>query len=633
MTWEALEDGFAALPDDAARGAALLAAVFAGERPVVAMEPLAAIARHWDGRLRHPGWAQVAAQLETAPDDEGLVAAAAARSLIEGRAAALRWLFGRALAPLRPARHLQALHAVLWRSGLLGPEEAPGFLAACCPDPAAAADEAQAIGRARGLLHLLGFGAGRPMAFHQAVVEEVALPALLAAAAAGQRALAVDLEAQLSLHWLRREESGAHHARWIGRWAPALAACGRAQALPPQPPRPVQGRPALAVVVHQANGLAHVQALLTMLAACARLPSRFHYTVHFLQGHDMAVFDRLQAAGAAVVAHDLPRDAPLADMIDLLALRLRQARVAGVVWLCSPIGLAYAFGRRLAPVQVWWSLKFHPAAAPDADLRLGGFSGQGEAVTVEGIPWRNLPDSIDPQIPADAAARQATLRARFGGGLLLGSLAREEKLADAGFQEAIIAILRQLPGARYLYTGRRDLPEFRARLRSAGCADRAEFLGWVETGVFAGLLDLYLDSFPLGGGLTAMQAMVSGVAPVFLAHPPGAPLAGVLDNVLHRQRHGAAVPPAERTARDALLRDPAGADLLPPLPRVEDYVARAVQLGRDAGLRQAVGAAVARYAAAFLLDHAAPARAFEAALAGLPGLAALMPDGGTARRA
>ncbi|WP_419900201.1 hypothetical protein [Roseomonas sp. USHLN139] len=625
MSWASLARCFGSLPDDRARGDALLAAVFAGERPVVELEALAAVARGWDGRLAHAGWAQVVAQLQrVAADDQGLAAAAAALSLVEGRAAALRWLFGLALSPLRTARQLQALHDVLWQAGLLGAGEAAGFLAACCP-AMEAPDEAQAIGRMRGLLHLLGFSVGRPMAFHQAVVEEVALPALLAAAAAGQRALAVDLEAQLSLHWLRREESGAHHARWIGRWAPALAACGRTQALAPLPPQPVAGRPAVAIVAHQANSLAHVQAMLTMLEACARLPSRFSYAVHFLQGADEAVFARLRAAGIAVVAHGFPRDAPLADMIDVLALRLRQARVAAAVWLCSPIGLAYAFGRRLAPVQVWWSLKFHPPAAPDADLRLGGFAGQGEAVQVEGIPWRNLPGSIDPQIPADAAAQRAALRQNFGPGLLLGSLAREEKLADPDFQDAIIAILRALPGARYLYTGRRDLPAFRDRLQAAGVA--AAFIGWVDTGVFAGVLDLYLDSFPLGGGLTAMQAMVSGVAPVFLAHDPGAPLAGVLDNVLHRQRQGAAVPAAERAARDALLRDADGTDLLPPLRSVEAYVARAVQLGRDDGLRRSVGQAVARYATAFLLDHAAPARAFEAALA------SVIPDAGTVRTA
>ncbi|ONG50514.1 hypothetical protein BKE38_18030 [Pseudoroseomonas deserti] len=629
MTWQDLPDRFGGLADDRARGDALMAAVFAGARPVVEMEPLAAIARAWEGRLAHAGWAQVVGHLQgMAADDQGLVAAAAGLSLVEGRAAALRWLFGVALSPMRRARQLQALHDTLWRAGLLGPKEAPGFLAACCPSMAEP-DEARAIGRARGLLHLLGFGALRPMAFHQAVVEEVALPALLDAAAAGQRALAVDLEAQLSLHWLRREESGAHHARWIGRWAPALAACGRAQALAPLPPVAVAGRPAVAVVAHQANSLAHVQAMLTMLEACARLPSRFSYSVHFLQGRDEAVFARLRAAGVTVVAHQFPVDAPLADMIDVLAMRLRQARVAGVVWLCSPIGLAYAFGRRLAPVQVWWSLKFHAAAAPDADLRLGGFSGQGEAVLVEGIAWRNLPGSIDPQIPADAAEQRAALRARFGGGLLLGSLAREEKIAGPLFQDAIIAILRQLPGARYLYTGRRDLPAFRDRLNAAGVA--ADFVGWVDTGVFAGVLDLYLDSFPLGGGLTAMQAMVSGVAPVFWAQEPGAPLAGVLDNALHRQRFGDAVPAEERAARDALLRDASGADLLPPLRSVEDYVARAVQLGRDPALRRAVGAAVARYAETFLLDHAAPARAFEAALVSV--IPDVTPGAGTARTA
>lgn len=630
--WAALEAALreaSGAMDDAALGDALLAALFGSGRPVLALEPLSAILRLRDARgpLRHAGWAQVAAHL--AAQLPGLLArgehvtllgAIAALGLAEGRGAALRRLCALVLATPPEAGLETSLHRRLWRCGLLGPAESAGFLASLAPDLPQA--EAARLRDGRRLLALLGLDQPAPFSYAEALVEGLALPWLLRAAADDQPVLALELEGLLHAHWLKREESGAHHARWIGRWAPALAECGRRRARPLSAPAPLPGaRPMVVFLVHVASGLAHVQAMLTLLEAALRRPGRrFDYRVQFLYGRDEAVFARLRAAGVDVVAQETPPGTPLALALERAAALLAADPPAALVWLCAPQGLAYGFGRRLAPVQVWWSVKFHPPAAPDADLRIGGFAGQGPRVMVEGVPWANLPGSIDPQLRAVPAPERQALRARFGEGVLLGSLAREEKMGDPRFQQLVVSLLRRLPGAHYLYTGRQDLPEFRARLEAAGVAERAQFVGWVETGLYAGILDVYLDTFPLGGGLTAMQAMVQGVAPVFLCGAPGTPYGGILDNYLHRARRSAEVPAAERMARDALLRDAGGRDLLPELPDAAAYEARAVALAGDAALRRAVGQAVARYAEAWLTDHSLPARTFEALLVGACGL-------------
>lgn len=638
--WTALEATLRAAPgamEDAALGDALLAALFGSGRPVLALEPLAAMLRlrEAQGPLRHAGWAQVAAHL--AAQLPGLLArgehvtllgAIAAIGLAEGRGAALRRLF--ALVLERPVEEgLEgSLHRRMWRCGLLGPAESAGFLASLAPAlPAAEGARLRACWR---LLALLGLDQAGPFSYAEALVEGLALPWLLQAAQNDQAVLALELEGLLHTHWLKREESGAHHARWIGRWAPALAACGRRRARPLSAPAPAPGgRPVVVFLAHVASGLAHVQAMLTLLEAAMRQPGRrFDYRVQFLYGRDEAVFARLRAAGVAVLVQETPPGTPLALALERCAALLAADPPAALVWLCAPQGLGYGFGRRLAPVQVWWSVKFHPPAAPDAELRIGGFAGHGPRVMVDGVPWANLPGSIDPQLRAVPEPERRALRARFGEGVLLGSLAREEKMADPGFQQVVLSVLQRVPGAHYLYTGREDLPEFRARLAAAGVAERAHFVGWVETGLYAGILDVYLDSFPLGGGLTAMQAMVQGVAPVFLCGAPGTPYGGILDNYLHRARRSAEVPAAERAARDALLRDGEGRDLLPELPDAEAYLARAVALAGDAALRRQVGEAVARYAAAWLTDHSLPARAFEALLAeacGMPDASGVRP--------
>ncbi|WBV45505.1 hypothetical protein [Pseudoroseomonas cervicalis] len=638
--WAALEERLRDAPQamaDDALGDALLDALFGSGRPVLALETLAAILRRREaqGPLQHEGWAQVAAHLAAQlpgllarGDHLTLLGAIAAIGLAEGRGAALRRLFALVLAAPPEAGLETSLHRRMWRCGLLGPAESAGFLASLAP--ALPQEEGARLRDCRRLLALLGLDQPVPFPYAEALVEGLALPWLLQAAREDQAVLALELEGLLHAHWLKREESAAHHARWIGRWAPALAECGRRRARPlaARPPAPGQ-RPVVVFLAHVASGLAHVQAMLTLLEAAMQRPGRrFDYRVQFLYGRDEAVFARLGAAGVGVVAQATPPGTPLALALERCAALLAADPPAALVWLCAPQGLAYGFGRRLAPVQLWWSVKFHPPAAPDADLRIGGFAGQGPRVMVEGVPWANLPGSIDPQLRAVPEAERQALRARFGEGVLLGSLAREEKMADPGFQQVVLSVLQRVPGARYLYTGREDLPEFRARLEAAGVAERAHFVGWVETGLYAGILDVYLDSFPLGGGLTAMQAMVQGVAPVFLCGAPGAPYGGVLDNYLHRARRSAEVPAAERAARDALLRDAAGRDLVPVVADEAAYLARAVALAGDAALRRQVGQAVARYAEAWLTDHGLPARVFEALLTeacGLPDASGVRP--------
>ncbi|MCQ4161681.1 hypothetical protein NON00_17340 [Roseomonas sp. GC11] len=633
----ALENPGAPL-DPALLGERMVAAVFATGRPVLEVETLTRLARlveALDLRVAHAGWRQVAAFLaQRAPaavaagDPAPWLAAIAARALEVGRAEALSWGLSLAVEAPLPVSRCQDLHRRLWQAGLLGAEENAAFLESLQPPTLRLLSED--IPKWLRFLLLLGLMEQRPMAYAQAMVEGVALPALLAAAAADQRALALQVEIWLCVYWVKREESHAHYARWIGRWAPALAALGRRNARAVAIPRPgPEGRPRIALLVNTATHLAHVAVMLTMLEACMALPGRrFDYEVHVMHGRDQELFARLRAMGVVALAHELPADVVMADLLEVMARRLFQSAPAALVWLCVPFGLAYAFGRRLAPVQVWWSVKFHPPAAPDADLRLGTFPAQPLRLDREGHAWLNLPGCMEVELaPPDPAAR-AALRAPFGGGLLLGTLAREEKMAEPAFQQAVIAILRAVPGAHWVYTGQAPAAGLLERLAEAGLEGRAHFIGWVDTARWAAALDLHLESFPMAGGLVSMQCAAQAVPSVFLTYPVDAPMSGLLDNHLHRARRDATLPAAERAQRDALLTTPSGLDAAPALDDVAAYVAWACRLAREDALRAEVGQAQQAYVARYLADHATPARAFEAALE-----EALSRAAGTARTA
>src|SRR6185436_14508130 len=93
------------------------------------------------------------------------------------------------------------------------------------------------------------------------------------------------------------------------------------------------------------------------------------------------------------------------------------------------------------------------------------------------------------------AARE--VRASLGArGPVYGSFGREEKLNSPAFLDAVVAILRRVPGAVFLWTGRVQHPEIQKRFEAAGVAARCRFIGWVDTKLYAQVIDVFLDSFP-----------------------------------------------------------------------------------------------------------------------------------------
>jgi glycosyltransferase involved in cell wall biosynthesis len=255
---------------------------------------------------------------------------------------------------------------------------------------------------------------------------------------------------------------------------------------------------------------------------------------------------------------------------------------------------------------VFWTLRYHPARSPDFDGYLTYGSWAESERVFHGQRWTvcPVPLALDPR-PVSAQA-VAELRARFPHPLLLGTLAREEKLDSRPYLESIAEILRLNPDAGFLWTGHTRHPGIAAFFAERGLAARTHFVGWVDTALYGAALDLFLETFPLGCGITGYQALAAGV-----------PLLSYLDaNTVFGMQYwsdlmGRAGTPANVT-REQL-------DAYPVLCARDpiEYVELATRMLRDPAFREAWKAREARYFEEEIAGIARYSRRFFDALHGI----------------
>ena len=113
------------------------------------------------------------------------------------------------------------------------------------------------------------------------------------------------------------------------------------------------------------------------------------------------------------------------------------------------------------------------------------------------------------------------------------------------YAEAVAQILTQVPNSIYIWTGRINHPEISSRFRELGILDRCRFISWVNTALYAQVLDVFLDSFPFTSGHTAFESMATGY-PVIVRNTPESLESGSLTHILRAFRSSRAPKYRER---------------------------------------------------------------------------------------
>ena len=183
------------------------------------------------------------------------------------------------------------------------------------------------------------------------------------------------------------------------------------------------------------------------------------------------------------------------------------------MWVSTPQLATFAFSMQLAPVQAFWAMRFHPVSGSfiDAHITYGAPEESTRRFGKQDWTVCPVPLALDAAQPDPAAVGALRQRLSPDGAPLLGTLAREDKINSAPFLDAVVRILRANPAARFIWTGRDPHPGIAAHFAAGGVAERCQFVGWVDTRLHAAALDLFLETWPLGCGITGYQAMSAGV--------------------------------------------------------------------------------------------------------------------------
>lgn len=455
----------------------------------------------------------------------------------------------------------------------------------------------------RALVLLAGLGVAAAPETVAAAAERIAIPLLVAAFESGRLDAALLLESDILTRHARQEEAKAAYEAIIGRWQPAAAAAGRRLAanLGAAPPaKAPNGPPHVLFLLPSAARLAHVDVLLTFLDGLRRLAAPpVRPSVGIVSGPmDADLAARLDALGVPWIAPGA-QDAATATgpLAGLLAIRrhVAEAGIAATVHVSAPQFMAFATALRLAPVQIWWSMKFPLCCFPDLDGRVGFDSLTGSIEEIDGLAWRFGPISMPPTPPrpglADDVARARAPFARYG--LVLGTVAREEKVRVPAYLAAVAEILKHRPDACFLWTGRTAPEDVQAHFAREGVAERCHFLGWVDPETYVRVFDLFLDTFELSGTVP-IQAIQAGTPVLARAGTRSGVLSQYLADAL------AAEPEAVRTLFAGLGELP-GAIVA---ESAEAYVDLALRLADDAAFRARYSEATAAFVTRTFADPA-----------------------------
>ena len=330
---------------------------------------------------------------------------------------------------------------------------------------------------------------------------------------AGDAESALAVEVAIYEAFVKSLEDEAHYERCFALWRDDMAALGRGyrQAgtiAPAASPRRV------GFVFPNGVVLGHTEVLFRLLGSRDR--EAIEPRIYSFSGcaPDFAA----RAAELGVPVEAFPErgrwSGPPDGFVPRLAwLREAFARNADTtaVWMSTPVTSLLAFAMGIAPVQVFWSLRYHPVRLAEIDGYITyGSWGESER-TFHGQRWTVCPVPLALERRAIAPHEIAELRGRFPQKVLLGTLARPEKIASPAFLDCVARILSRHPECGYLWTGQARHAGIDAFFRDRGVAERCHFVGWIDTALFGAALDVFLESFPLGCGITGYQAMAAGV--------------------------------------------------------------------------------------------------------------------------
>ena len=207
---------------------------------------------------------------------------------------------------------------------------------------------------------------------------------------------------------------------------------------------------------------------------------------------------------------------PVSQRILSLKSIVSTTKCSCLIWVASVQNLGLFLFSRLAPVQAYWSMKYHSITCSHIDINFRS-STYADCISIENSSWYGIPsdfNSITHEICSKndiSASLHKSVPSNQGliSSLRLLTLGREIKINSPAFSSFISSVL-DLNIYHYSYSGRTPAIWHKTDESSSNLPENVSFLGWLNIDqMYAALLDIdiYIDSFPFGGGHTCFYAM------------------------------------------------------------------------------------------------------------------------------
>ncbi|MDH5545020.1 MAG: glycosyltransferase family 4 protein [Gammaproteobacteria bacterium] len=448
------------------------------------------------------------------------------------------------------------------------------------------------------VFELLGYSQKGRKEYLDPIFNTVALPLLKALLKKENFHTALFLEYFIYIQHVKSVETEHCFKTVFEQLAPLMDAAGkRVSSDMPLPQRNADQEPRIAFFFHSGSILAHTQLVLTTLTPLKDMAIKPFIPEIFVAGNyckDMdEAFSRID-----VKVHWIGKQNQSAyDKLLMIKEKLRAASFDALVWVSLGVYMPFAFAMRIAPVQIWWAMKYHSIKLPSIDGYITGYS-ISKFKHIDGHIWRTSRYGISDWYDSGLADEASTIAKSYGENkTILGSFGREEKLDSPPFIESVCQLLKNNPNTVFLWTGRTELPSIKQLLTKHGVEKQSHFIGWVNTKVYAQVIDIFVDSFPFPCGYTAFEAMAAAKPVVFFdsreAYETG--INGMIKPVIDGEM---GTPEEQEDIRNIFQ----GSDLYPLASNTEQYISLTQRLIDDPEFRNAVGESNKRFMDAYLSD-------------------------------
>ena len=325
----------------------------------------------------------------------------------------------------------------------------------------------------------------------------------------GSMDVALNVENMIYASFVRTKETEEHYFECFSQWTSGFQQAAQKSGLGALPATCKSN--ALCFVLQSAVLLGHTQVMLRVIDEWRGAGIEADITVAALGAVDPAFVQQLECRNIQFIhycGNNLAQGPAPAQAILQLRKDLATRKIGTAVWVSVPTWASYALSLPLASNQIFWSLKLHPVYLDHVRVHVCGGHEAEVYRQYNGNSWTVCPFPLTVALKDNTTEGLADIRNRFPpGAVLLGSLAREEKFNSPGFLSAVGAILSRNQQCHFLWTGRAAPPAVVEAFKLYGIEDRCHFIGWVDTNLYAEALDVFLETFPFGCGVTGFQAM------------------------------------------------------------------------------------------------------------------------------